>query len=107
VRPNGKHHYPLTPIDRYAAWRRADGLPFDPWIRVHIRLGGQILRPEPRSLRIFAAVEDWQSWTGMAFPEDGQYVFPYGLAPLEVAAGQGEYWEPNVWILHQAVDGPV
>ena len=107
VRPNRKHQYPLTPIGRYATWRRPDGLPFDPWIRVHVRLGGQILRPEPRSLRIFAPIADWESWTGMAFPEDGQYIFPQGLATLEVSAGQGEYWEPNVWVLHQPVDDPV
>jgi hypothetical protein len=29
VRPSLKDRYPLTPIDRYAEWRREDGLPFD------------------------------------------------------------------------------
>jgi GNAT superfamily N-acetyltransferase len=100
VRPSWKDRYPLTPIDRYAAWRRPDGLPLDPWLRVHVRIGGQILRPEPRSMRIVAPVADWQAWTGLAFPEDGPYVFPGGLAPLAVAAGTGDYWEPNVWITH-------
>jgi hypothetical protein len=103
VRPNHKDRYPLTPIERYAAWRRADGLPFDPWMRVHARIGGQVLRPEPRSMHIVAPVPDWQSWTGLTFPEDGQYVFPGGLAPLGVARGQGDYWEPNVWMIHRAV----
>ncbi len=51
VRPNWKERYPLVPIDRYAAWRRDDGLPFDPWMRVHERLGAGVLKPEPRSLR--------------------------------------------------------
>jgi hypothetical protein len=36
----------------------------------------------------------------MAFPDDGQYVFPHGLAPLTVSGGEGDYWEPNVWMLH-------
>jgi GNAT superfamily N-acetyltransferase len=101
VRPNHKDRYPITPIERYAAWRRPDGLPFDPWMRVHARIGGRILRPEPRSLHIVAPVSDWESWTGMAFPEDGQYVFPGGLAPLAAAGGEGDYWEPNVWMLHE------
>jgi hypothetical protein len=38
VRPNWKDRYPLISIDRYAAWTRPDGLPFDPWMRVHARL---------------------------------------------------------------------
>jgi GNAT superfamily N-acetyltransferase len=100
VRPSWKDRYPLTPIGRYAAWRRPDGLPLDPWLRVHARIGGRILRPEPESMHFAAPAEDWQAWTGLAFPEDGPYVFPGGLAPLTVSAGTGEYWEPNVWITH-------
>jgi GNAT superfamily N-acetyltransferase len=100
VRPSRKDRYPLTPIDRYARWRREDGLPFDPWIRVHARLGGTVLRPEPMSLEITGPLEDWEKWVGMPFPEDGEYVFPGGLAPLSATRGIGSYWEPNVWILH-------
>lgn len=100
VRPNHKDRYPMTPIERYCAWRRDDGLPFDPWMRVHARLGARILRAEPRSMEIVAPVAEWESWTGMAFPEDGHYVFPGGLAPLSVSRGVGEYFEPNVWMLH-------
>lgn len=102
VRPSWKYRYPLTPIERYAAWTRQDGLPFDPWMRVHARLGATILRPEPHSLQIEASVGDWEHWTEMAFPDDGEYVFPAGLAPLRVRAGRGIYWEPNVWLLHDA-----
>ena len=40
----------------------------------------------------FAPVESWESWTWMTFPEDGQYVFPGGLAPLTVSGGQADYW---------------
>jgi hypothetical protein len=101
VRPSQKDRYPITPIDRYADWRREDGLPFDPWMRVHARLGARILRTAPHSMEIVAPVEDWERWTGLAFPEEGSYVFPGGLAPLTVAGGQGEYWEPNVWMLHE------
>jgi GNAT superfamily N-acetyltransferase len=103
VRPTWKERYPLTPIDRFAAWTREDGLPFDPWMRVHARLGGEIVKPEPRSLRITAPVADWEEWTGMRFPESGEYVFPRGLAPLtiDIGADVGSYWEPNVWMAHE------
>jgi hypothetical protein len=101
VRPSWKDRYPLTPIDRYAQWVRNDGLPFDPWLRVHARLGATILRTETRSLQIEAPATDWETWTGMTFPEDGDYVFPAGLAPLSVRDGIGSYWEPNVWMLHR------
>jgi hypothetical protein len=100
VRPFWKDRYPLTPIERYASWVRGDGLPFDPWMRVHARLGARTVRPESESLGITAPVSDWERWTEMAFPEDGQYVFPGGLAPLSVSEGMGSYWEPNVWMLH-------
>jgi hypothetical protein len=102
VRPNLKESYPLVPIERYAAWRRDDGLYFDPWMRVHERLGAEALRPEPQSLRITGSVAEWEEWTGMAFPESREYWFPRGLAPLSVdrEADRGSYWEPNVWMRH-------
>ena len=103
VRPSWKERYPLTPIERYARWTRDDGLPFDPWIRTHVRLGGEILRPEPRSMRISGTVAEWEEWTETAFPESGEYVFPRGLAPLAVDREQdlGLYFEPNLWMVHR------
>ena len=36
------------------------------------------------------------------FPETGDYVFPAGLATVHIDRGNdtGQYWEPNVWIIH-------
>jgi hypothetical protein len=103
VRPSWKERYPLVPVERYASWRRGDGLLFDPWLRVHERLGAEALRPEPRSLRITGTVAEWELWTGLAFPENGEYVFPQGLAPVTIDrdADSGTYWEPNVWMRHR------
>jgi hypothetical protein len=102
VRPSWKDRYPLVPIERYAGWRRPDGLPFDPWMRVHERLGGSVVKPEPRSLRITGTVEEWEAWTEMSFPESGDYWFPGGLATVRIdrTEGSGSYWEPNVWMHH-------
>ena len=41
VRPNGKHRYPDLPMARYITMVREDGLPADPWLRVHVRAGGE------------------------------------------------------------------
>jgi hypothetical protein len=103
VRPSWKERYPLTRIERYAAWRRADGFLFDPWLRIHERAGGEVLKPEPRSLRITATVAEWEEWTELSFPESGEYVFPHGLATVEIDRERdvGQYWEPNVWMLHR------
>jgi GNAT superfamily N-acetyltransferase len=104
VRPSWKDRYPITPIERYVAWCRSDGLPFDPWMRVHARLGASIVRAEPKSLEITRPVADWQRWLGMELPDEGDFVFPGGLAPLSVKDGIGHYWEPNVWMRHE-LDG--
>lgn len=102
VRPTLLDRYPLTPIDAYATWTRADGLPFDPWIRTHVRSGGRIVRPEPRSMLVEGSVEEWERWTGLAFPASGRYVIPGANATLEIdrEADRGTHWDANVWIIH-------
>ncbi|MCZ0982829.1 N-acetyltransferase [Streptomyces diastatochromogenes] len=104
VRPTWKERYPLVPIERYAAWTRDDGTPFDPWIRTQVGAGGTIAAASAHSSRITGTVAEWEHWTGLALPEDGEYVFPGGLAPLQVdrARDRGAYWEPGVWITHEA-----
>ena len=100
VRPTRKAQYPLTPIERYMEWRREDGSHFDPWIRLHERVGGRIFAAAPESMTIEAPVVDWEEWTGLEMPEDGTYLIPGGLAPVEVRDGIGRHVEPNVWVVH-------
>jgi hypothetical protein len=49
-----------------------------------------------------ASLEDWEAWTGLAFPESGHYVVPDTLAPISIdqEMGVGRYIEPNVWVHH-------
>jgi hypothetical protein len=102
VRPSWKQRYPITAIERYVRWRREDGQLFDPWMRVHERLGARVAAPLPHSLRITGTVSEWETWTAMHFPESGEYVFPEGLAPVHIDTSEdrGRYWEPNVWMVH-------
>ena len=106
VRPSMKERYPLTPIERYVQWRRSDGELFDPWMRVHERLGARVAAPLSHGMRITGTVREWEQWTGMEFPESDDYVFPEGLAPLRVdrAGDLAVYWEPNVWMVHPRID---
>ena len=100
VRPTWKERYPLTPIERYVLWRREDGLPYDPWLRAHERVGADLLEVAPASMTINGSREEWEGWTGLQFPEDGDYVVPGALVPVRFEGGRGAYIEPNVWMQH-------
>jgi hypothetical protein len=106
ARPTWKSRYPLVPMDRYAYWTRADGLPFDPWLRTHVRMGAELLAVAPESLRITGRVAEWEEWTGMAFPESGDYVIPRGQVLLRIdhETDVGVYVEPDVWLRHPLPD---
>jgi hypothetical protein len=106
VRPTRKHCYPLIPMELYMRWRREDGSPFDPWIRVHERVGGEILHPASAAMRVTGTVAQWESWTGMELPASGDYVVPGGLVPVAIDRERdvGDYVEPGCWIRHR-IDG--
>jgi GNAT superfamily N-acetyltransferase len=103
VRPTMKTRYPLTSMARYVQWRRADGLPVDPWIRVHARLGAELLEVCDSSMVVNGTVDAWESWTGLVFPDSGRYVVDGALVPIAInrEADRGEYVEPNVWMRHR------
>lgn len=102
VRPTLKSRYPVTPIEEFMAWQRPDGLPLDPWLRTHARLGARILAAAPASQTMTGTVAEWESWVGLQLPSSGTYVIPEGLALLHVdrEADVGTYHEPNVWMRH-------
>lgn len=103
VRPTLKCAYPLTGIETFMGWTRADGSALDPWIRTHLRMGARILGGAPQSQTMTGTVAEWEQWSGMALPASGDYVIPQGLSVLRVdrEADLGTYVEPNVWIRHR------
>lgn len=103
VRPSLKVHYPLMRMEDYVAWQRPDGLPFDAWLRVHARAGGEIVRVAPASMRIDGRIAEWRDWTGLEFPVSGPYVVQGGLAPVvaDVPADRATYLDANVWVIHR------
>jgi hypothetical protein len=102
VRPSMKAMYPLVSMDDYINWKDKDNSVFDPWIRAHIKSGGKILRICPGSMTVKAAISSWENWTGMKFPQNGEYIVPKALNPVKIFLEQdlGLYIEPNVWVQH-------
>jgi hypothetical protein len=107
VRPTWKQRYPLTPIERYVEWRRDDGLLYDPWLRLHERLGARILGIAEASMTVEGTVAEWEAWTGLVFPDSGDYVVEGALVPVTIdrEADRGLYVEPNVWMRHEVPPG--
>jgi GNAT superfamily N-acetyltransferase len=103
VRATEKHRYPLIPMQRYIHWRRDDGSPFDPWIRVHEHVGGEIVGPATAAMRVTGSVTEWERWTGLAMPESGAYVVRGALVPVDIDRERdvGEYLEPACWVHHR------
>lgn len=102
VRPTRKALEPRTPAGEYALRVREDGLPADPWLRVHARLGGRVVGVAPMSMVIPGTLSQWREWTGLPFDVDGVVEVEGGLAPVhvDVANDHAVYVEPNVWVHH-------
>jgi hypothetical protein len=103
VRPSGKHAEITRPIDAYAYATRSDGLPVDPWLRVHVRAGGRIVNVAHSSMVITGTLDRWREWTGLPFDTSGPVEVPHALVPVhcDVSQDQAVYVEPNVWVHHR------
>jgi GNAT superfamily N-acetyltransferase len=76
LRPTDKHKEPLTPFADYAARRRNDGLPFDSWVRTHVRAGAEIIKIAPRSMVAAGTIAEWREWTGLPLDQSGPVIVP-------------------------------
>lgn len=103
VRPVLKQHYPLIPMAQYLTWRTDQGLPFDPWVRLHLRLGGVQAGVAYPSVTIRGSVAQWQEWTDLSLPGPGEHLIPGGLVPLTVdrLTQRATYREPHAWFVHR------
>jgi GNAT superfamily N-acetyltransferase len=101
VRPTAKE--PGTPMSEYVAKVRDDGLPADPWLRVHVRIGARIVKVCPLSMTVPGTLAQWREWTGLALTSSGAVDVPGALTPVHVAVEHDHavYVEPNVWLHHR------
>ena len=102
IRPTLKSKYPINDIDTYIKWKNKDGLPFDPWLRVHVKKNAKIIKACKKAVEIRGTVNQWETWTKMKFPESGEYVVEGALCPIAIDRENnlGTYIEPNVWITY-------
>jgi GNAT superfamily N-acetyltransferase len=102
LRPTEKEREPLTPFAQYVERKRADGLPFDAWVRTHIRAGASIVKVAPRSMVVAGTIAEWQAWTGLRFCKSGLETVPGALCAIHVSLEQNHaiYVEPNLWLHH-------
>jgi hypothetical protein len=79
---------------------RTNGWFFDPWLRVHQRLGGEIFKTAERSLIIKGEVKEWEEWTGVKILGSGQYLFEGVLNPVTITYEKnvGVYYDPCIWV---------
>jgi hypothetical protein len=103
IRPTEKTLAPLSSLGEYVARVRADGLPADPWQRVHARLGATPIGVEEAWLSVTGTLEEWQRWTGVGVPAEGPYIVPGALTPIAVDAicAVGRYVEPHLWMRYR------
>lgn len=101
VRPMHKARHPHTTMAEYATWRNAAGLPRDPWVRTHVRIGGQIVGPCAKAMRMTGTIQEWSEWLDTPLPATGSITHPQLLAPLQIADGSALYTEPNLWVIHE------
>lgn len=125
ARPTLKHRYLDTDMADYVRWTcdssrelasgSAGPLPFDPWLRTHVALGGRIMKIAPHSMTIEGTKKDWTEWLGMdVFSAEEKteceqdahgegttlHEIPGGLVKLryQPSTGMARYIEPNVWM---------
>lgn len=103
VRPNRKSEFPLMKMKDYVKWRLDDGRHFDPWLRVHERVGGKLLHISESAMQVQLSIEKWEELLGHPKPCKAEYLIPGALNPVMLGPELefGSYHEPNVWVLHQ------
>jgi hypothetical protein len=103
VRPTGKSTEPRTPMSEYVTRVRSDGLPTDPWLRAHVRLGARMIKVCPLSMIVPGSLAQWREWTGLLFASSGLLDVPDALVPVHVSCEHDHaiYVEPNVWLHHR------
>ena len=103
VRPSVKCLHPFVPMEQYIGWQDERGRVFDPWLRSHIAVGGNIVGVCDRSMVVEQPIEFWKPWVRNTLNIDGAVPLAGALAPLnfDLSSGIGCYIEPNVWVTHR------
>jgi len=101
IRPTLKHTFPELTMAEYLN-KRVDGLYYDPWIRVHLRNGAQVIKVCSNSMNVMGSVQYWEKFAGHSITESGKQIIDGALNPIiiDLDQKQGEYQEENIWIYY-------
>ena len=100
VRPVARTRAPFLSLEEYAELRLPDGRHFDPWVRVHEDLGGRIVSLRENSASFRGTRSQWEDWTHMRLPSNGDVFIPGAAWCLRLRDDWGEVQEPSIWIVH-------
>ncbi|GIF50785.1 hypothetical protein DFJ67_0537 [Asanoa ferruginea] len=102
VRPTEASSHGDVAMSDYAWRTRDDGLPVDPWLRVHARAGGRLVAVAPSSMTVTGTIAEWRSWTGLPFDRPGPVAVPDTLVAVQadLTHDRAVYVEPNIWVRH-------
>jgi hypothetical protein len=100
VRPSRKAEFPDLSFEEYIEMKTSDGRIFDPWLRLHLQNGAEIVNICDSSTIVRASLGQWEKWTGLKFQQSGSHRIPGGIVPLQVdlSARLGVYKEPGIWV---------
>src|SRR5260370_22618125 len=88
VRPSHKHHRPFMSMADYVGEVRANGLPEDAWLRVHVRAGGRIGKSRPYAMTISGTVAERSQWPGMSLDRSGPVPVARPRPPHSASSGR-------------------
>ncbi len=103
VRPTRKKCFPTMSMAAYLEKHHEDGRVYDPWLRLHLKLGAKIIKICHRAMTITLSLEEWFKYGAVPHKDDPQeLIVPDGLVPVRIISGKniGIYEEPNVWLVH-------
>ncbi|NQZ13079.1 MAG: hypothetical protein HRT35_38525, partial [Algicola sp.] len=93
LRPIGKGgQYQSMDIEQYSQLTNEAGYSVDGWLRLHQKMGGQVIGVETQSQYVEGTIADWQEWGD----ED------HTLAPVKMdqPIDLGIYYDPCIWVQH-------
>lgn len=137
LRPTRKDRYPEVTTDEYLTWTEAGpyqrgfhhtlqegvdantALPFDPWLRKHVRMGALPVKLAPRSFQLLASPHEWRELLAADIDTYGSVynqlcengdrkelkTFSVDGRPLTWNPEQtvGSYTETDLWVMHSVL----
>lgn len=98
IRPTLKHNHPQMKMQEFLLEKK-DGWHVDPWIRTHIKCGGEVIKVCEQSMFIEADLGFWSSISTVPLI-NGFNIIQGALNPvyIDMEKKRGEYIEENIWI---------